>query len=84
MCSHEEALKAAPLVPNWSDDSCSIPSIDLPFAVTPQASIHSRMNARGLEGHNAELQAAKALDMFSPDERNTRVDEFWTLVSSDQ
>lgn len=79
--SHEEALRAAPLVPKLSSGGVAVPD-EVHLAATPQGTVLTELPQEALVEHGPEVEAVKALDMFSPDERNSRLDEFLTLVSA--
>lgn len=81
---HEEALRAAPLVPKLSSGGLEVPDVEERLATTPQGTVLTEVPPVALVENGAEVEAVKALDMFSPDERNTRLDEFLTLVSASE
>lgn len=81
-CRHEEALRAAPLLSKWSSSSPTLPAFDVPLETAPQRAALTGARPEVLPGHEAEAEAVKALDLFSPDERNTRLEEFLALVNA--
>ncbi|KAL8427607.1 hypothetical protein Efla_005782 [Eimeria flavescens] len=81
---HEEALKAGKPVPQPPTGVISKPDAERclaeppPFKVSPNGTEVDKKVAEP-----AEVEAARAISVFSPDERNTRVVEFSALVKTD-
>lgn len=82
--SHEEVLKAASRVVDRSIESCppfvSAVSLEAIQDQNPQSPVPADALAR----QEAEALAVEALDVFSPDEKYTRLDEFLALVNAIQ
>lgn len=54
------------------------------FETVQQKSVRGKPHESAGVRLEAEVEAVEALDVFSPDERNTRIDEFLTLVQTIQ
>ncbi|CDJ51315.1 hypothetical protein, conserved [Eimeria brunetti] len=81
---HEQALKAASRVVDGSVASCPAFVSAGILGTIREESPHSPMPASALPWQEAEALAVEALDVFSPDEKYTRLDEFLALVNAIQ
>ncbi|KAL8448238.1 hypothetical protein Emag_004006 [Eimeria magna] len=82
---HEEALESAGVLPVLPNGSITLPESE----ICPEGKRQGPIFADGAdEGEEivkeAEVEAANAISLFSPDERNTRFEEFSMLVKADQ
>ncbi|KAL8449043.1 hypothetical protein Emed_003395 [Eimeria media] len=82
---HEQALESAGVLPVLPNGSITLPESELCSEGKRQGPIFADAADEGEEiVKEAEVEAANAISLFSPDERNTRFEEFSMLVQADQ
>ncbi|KAL8275960.1 hypothetical protein Esti_000076 [Eimeria stiedai] len=84
---HEKALESAGMLPVLPNGSITLPEAE--FCLEGKRGQGPDLVDSADEGeeevvNEAEVEAANAISLFSPDERNTRFEEFSILVKADQ